>query len=195
MLKPEERTAIDNWACIVTVVPFNIWNLSEISIRHRRNLNVWLWLPCFCRNDFVDFITFANETTRPPTHQNKPPSPTFPLAFKIHGCTGYFVTDWFLTCKHIILSVWNGTYCNSTDAGITNGSSAHLSIPAISWHLFHLIHSPLCASMIKSEIKLFIILVLCPLLVCTTPWAADWNTDGGECGNDHPQKQVNFTAD
>lgn len=43
---------------------------------------------------------------------------------------------------------------------MTNSSAAHLSVPTTSWHLFHVIHLPLCTSMIRSEIKLFIILLL-----------------------------------
>lgn len=47
-----------------------------------------------------------------------------------------------------------------------NSSYAHVSIHAISWHLFHVIHLPLCTSTIRGEIKLlFIILFLCLLLV------------------------------
>lgn len=48
---------------------------------------------------------------------------------------------------------------------MTNTSYAHLSIRAISWHLFHATHLPLRTSMIRGEIKLFIILFLRPLPV------------------------------
>lgn len=48
---------------------------------------------------------------------------------------------------------------------MTNSSHAYLSISAISWHLFHVIHLPPCTSMIRGEIEVFIILFLCTLLV------------------------------
>lgn len=77
---------------------------------------------------------------------------------------------------------------------MTNSSYAHLSIHAISWHLFHVIHLPLCTSMIRGEIKLFIILFLCPFLV-----ALHLKLHTGilmvVTGNDDQQKLLHFAAE
>lgn len=77
---------------------------------------------------------------------------------------------------------------------MTNSRYAHLSIRTISWHLFHVIHLPLCTSMIRSEIKLFIILFLRPL-----PVAPHLKLHTGilmvVSGNDDQHKRLNFAAE
>lgn len=77
---------------------------------------------------------------------------------------------------------------------MTNSSYAHLSIHAISWHLFHEIHLPLCTSMIRGKIKLFIILLLRPFLV-----ALHLKRHAGilmvVSGNDDQQKLLNFAIE
>lgn len=77
---------------------------------------------------------------------------------------------------------------------MTNSSYAHLSIRAISRHLFHVTHLPLRASMIRGEIKLFIILFLRPLMV-----APHLEQRAGilmvATGNDHQHKSLNFAAE
>lgn len=77
---------------------------------------------------------------------------------------------------------------------MTNSSYAHLRIHTISWHLFHGIHLPLGTSMIRGEIKLFIILFLRPLLV-----APHLKQHSGILmllsGNDDQQKSLDFAAE
>lgn len=77
---------------------------------------------------------------------------------------------------------------------MTNSSHAHLGMRAISWHLFHGIHLPLRTSMIRGEIKLFIILFLRPSLV-----APHLKQHSGILmalsGNDDQHKSLDFAAE
>lgn len=85
----------------------------------------------------------------------------------------------------------------SFEVEMTNCSYVlYLGAFVISWHFSHVIHLPLCTSMIKGEIKLFIILFFFPFLSLV---AAHFKLHTGilmvVSGNDDQHKPLNLTAE